>query len=67
MAQRVLVVGGGGREHALVRALRRSAAAPEVLAAPGNAGIAADGVECLDTDPVAIATEREVDLVVVGP
>ena len=67
MAQRVLVVGGGGREHALVRALRRSAAAPEVLAAPGNAGIAADGVECLDTDPVAIAREREVDLVVVGP
>jgi phosphoribosylamine---glycine ligase len=67
VAQRVLVVGGGGREHALVRTLRRSPQEPEVLAAPGNAGIAADGVECLDTDPVAIAREREVDLVVVGP
>ena len=67
MAQRVLVVGGGGREHALVSALRRSPQDPEVLATPGNPGIAADGVECLDGDPVAIAREREVDLVAVGP
>ncbi|MEA2401381.1 MAG: phosphoribosylamine---glycine ligase [Thermoleophilaceae bacterium] len=62
------MVGGGGREHALVRTLLRSATAPEVLAAPGNAGIAADGVECLpDDDVVTLAREREVDLVVVGP
>jgi phosphoribosylamine--glycine ligase len=68
VARRVLVVGGGGREHALVRTLLRSATAPEVLAAPGNAGIAADGVECLpDDDVVTLAREREVDLVVVGP
>jgi phosphoribosylamine--glycine ligase len=65
---RVLVVGGGGREHALVRTLLRSPRRPDVLCAPGNAGIARDGVECLpDTDPVAAAREREVDLVVVGP
>jgi phosphoribosylamine--glycine ligase len=63
-----LVVGGGGREHALVRTLLRSPQAPEVLAAPGNAGIAADGVECLpDGDVVETARERQVDLVVVGP
>ena len=68
MPARVLVVGGGGREHALVRTLLRSPQAPEVLAAPGNAGIAADGVECLpDDDLVALARGRAVDLVVVGP
>jgi phosphoribosylamine---glycine ligase len=70
---RVLVVGGGGREHALVRALRRSPQRPEVLAAPGNAGIARDGVECLPTRVddlagiTAAARERDVGLVVVGP
>src|SRR5919107_3670363 len=70
---KVLVVGGGGREHALVRALMRSPQAPELLAAPGNAGIARDGVECLpvaadDVDSVvAAARDRDVDLVVVGP
>jgi phosphoribosylamine---glycine ligase len=64
----VLVVGGGGREHALVRTLLRSTRRPELLCAPGNAGIARDGVECLpDDDLVGLARERGVDLVVVGP
>ena len=70
---KALVVGGGGREHAIVRALRRSAHDPEVLCAPGNAGIAADA-ECLpevaadDVEAiVALATERGVDLAVIGP
>ena len=69
---RVLVVGGGAREHALVRSLLADPAVAEVHAAPGNAGIAAEvGTRPLDMrDPVAVAAAaREVaaDLVVVGP
>jgi phosphoribosylamine---glycine ligase len=66
--RRVLVVGAGGREHAIVRTLLRGPGSLEVLATPGNAGIARDGVECLPGgDVVEAAREREVDLVVVGP
>ncbi len=70
---RVLVVGSGGREHALARALARSPQAPEVLATPGSPGMARDGFEGLGISVgnlngiVAAAKERHVDLVVVGP
>ena len=68
---KVLVVGGGGREHALVRALGRSRHSPELLATPGNAGIGEDArIVAGGEDPealVAVARDEGVDLVVVGP
>jgi phosphoribosylamine---glycine ligase len=69
---KILVLGSGGREHAIVRALLRDPSVREVHAAPGNAGIALDvpvhPVDATDATTVTeLAGELGADLVVVGP
>jgi phosphoribosylamine--glycine ligase len=69
---KVMIVGGGGREHAIAWKLRQSPRLTELYCAPGNAGIASLAV-CVDikADDVrgltAFASENKMDLVVIGP
>jgi phosphoribosylamine--glycine ligase len=69
---RILLIGGGGREHALAWKLTREEPGLELIAAPGNPGIAALGecipINVLDLDALErLARERAVDLTIVGP
>ena len=69
---KILVVGGGGREHAIIKKLKENPAAEEIFALPGNGGIAADAT-CVDIGAkdldgiVAFAKEKAVDYAVVAP
>ena len=69
---RILLLGSGGREHALVWQLKQSPQVSQVFCAPGNAGIAADA-QCVDIKVneldklVAFAKENAIDFTVVGP
>lgn len=69
---KVLVVGGGGREHALIRKIKESSKVDEILCTPGNGGISFDAkcfdVSATDIDGVVdLAKKLSVDLVVVAP
>jgi phosphoribosylamine---glycine ligase len=69
---KILVVGGGGREHALVWKLKQSTRVEKLWCAPGNGGIASEA-ECIAVDPgdvaalAALAEKLQPDLTVVGP
>lgn len=69
---KVLVVGGGGREHALIRKIKESSKVDEIFCTPGNGGISYDA-KCFDVsatdidDVVDLAKKLSVDLVVVAP
>ncbi len=68
----ILVVGGGGREHAVIKALKKSRRAGKIYALPGNGGIAADAecvpVKATDIDGIlSFARAKKVDFAVVTP
>ena len=68
----IAVIGGGGREHAIIRSLKRSNGVSHIYALPGNGGIAEDA-ECVaigakDLDAIVdFAVEKKLDYVVVAP
>ena len=63
---KILVLGSGGREHALVWKIKQSPLVETVFCSPGNAGIARQ-CQCLSGEPVEVARQIGADLVVVGP
>jgi phosphoribosylamine--glycine ligase len=64
---KVLVIGGGGREHALAWRLHQSPSVSQILAAPGNPGIAKIAQCVTSSDFLQLAEEQDIDLTVVGP
>lgn len=69
---KIMVVGGGGREHAIIKKLRENPEVTEIYALPGNGGIAADAV-CVDIGATEIsrivdfAVQKRIDYAVVAP
>ena len=69
---KLLVVGGGGREHAIIKCLKKNPTVSEIFALPGNAGMSADAT-CVDIGAknipaiVEFAVENKIDYAVVAP
>ena len=69
---KIMVIGGGGREHAIIKSLKKSPQVEEIFALPGNGGIASDAV-CVPIGAkdipaqVEFALENKIDFAVVAP
>ena len=69
---KLLVVGGGGREHAIIKSLKKNPSVTEIFALPGNGGIAADAtcvpIGAKEIEKIAaFAVENAIDYAVVAP
>ena len=69
---KVMIVGGGGREHAIAMAVKKSSRVDKIYCCPGNAGIAkiaeCENISVMDFDAqVAYAKEKNPDFVIIGP
>ena len=69
---KILVVGGGGREHAIIKSLKKNPCITQIFAAPGNGGIAEDAqcvaIGALEIDKlVSFAVENQIDYAVIAP
>ena len=70
---RVLVIGSGGREHAIAHALKRGGSVSEVFCAPGNLGMESDGIITVNLSQsnhsalIEFAQDKGIDWVFVGP
>jgi len=69
---KVLVIGSGGREHAIIKALKKSASVTKIYASPGNGGISCDAecipIKAVDIDGITgFASQNAIDYVVVAP
>ena len=69
---KIMVVGGGGREHAIIKKIKENKDVTEIFALPGNGGIAADAI-CVEIGAteidkiVAFAVENKIDYAIVAP
>ena len=69
---KIMVVGGGGREHAIIKKVKKSPKVTEIYALPGNGGIAADAtcvnIGAKDLDAIVeFAKENQIEFAIVAP
>ena len=62
---KLLVVGGGGREHAIIKKIKENKSVEKIYALPGNAGMRADAI-CIDISPTDLESSSKRDICITG-